>query len=743
MYSVLYVDDEEDLLGIARLYLEDDHDLHVDTISSAVLALEKLTATRYDVIVSDYMMPAMNGIDFLMEIRRRYGDLPYILFTGRGREEIVIEAINNGADFYLQKGGDPEAQFAELAHKIKKSAELKRDKDAIKESEQRLADIINFLPDATFAIDTSGTVIAWNKAIEEMTNTPSSAMLGRKDHEYAIPFHAERRPILIDLILRPREEIEKEYLILQRENDTITAVTSLPRPQGKQVFLLGKASLLYNRDGTVTGAIESIRDISEAKLAEKALKESEELHRILFLASPDGIAVTDTSGIVTHASPRALGLFGMVSAHEAIGTNVIDWIADEDKERARSALATLIDGSGISIGQEYLAKRKDNSVFPAAINTAIMTGSDGKTTGIVAVVRDITLRKESERAIQESEEKFRTLIEQSLDGIIIMDFSGLLLYANPRIGEIIEFDHYRDLVGKCNVFDFVLPEYQEQARRDLAGAQAGTDNNIVSYRITTFTRKEIWIECIGRKITFEGKPALLLSLRDVTSRKLIEDALKKAHAKLSILSSITRHDIVNELLALDAYTSFLGKKTADNPEAVELLARIRKVSRRIGDQIRFTKDYQDLGMNEPVWQDISAIARMAAHDILGEDTVLDIGTGDCEVFADPMLMLVFYNLFDNAMRHGDTVNRIAVTFTDTGTGGIIVIADNGVGVPEDLKDRIFEKGVGKNTGFGLFLAREILAITGLGIKETGLPGKGARFEISMPPGRWRRKPDPA
>jgi len=740
MYSVLYVDDEADLLEIGKIYLEEDPDLHVDTITSAHLALEKLGSTHYDVIVSDYQMPGMNGIDFLKEVRSRSGDIPFILFTGKGREEIVIEAINNGADFYLQKGGDPEAQFAELAHKIKKSAELKADKDAIQESEQRLANIINFLPDATFAIDTNGMVIAWNRAIEEMTGVPSSAMLGKTDHEYAIPFYGTRRPILIDLILQPREEIEKNYSIIKKEGDVLIAETALPHPKGKMVFLLGKASLLYNREGAVTGAIESIRDISETKLAEKALRESEELHRSLFLASPDGIAVADTSGTITHASPRALEIFGRVSLSDAIGTNILDWISSEDKEKAMHALSVLVGGEGTSRGLEYHAKRKDGSVFPAAINTSPMKSSDGTVVGIVTIIRDITGHKKAEKALLESEEKFRTLIEQSLDGIIIVDFSGLLLFANPRIGEIIEFDHYTDLVGKSNVLDFITPEFREQAQKDFAKVQAGIDNFLVSYRITTFAQREIWIECIGRKIVFGEKDAMLLSLRDITSRKLIEDALRKANEKLNILSSITRHDIVNELLALDAYSTFLGKKIEGNHEALELLARIRKVSQRIGEQIRFTKDYQDMGVNEPVWQNIETIAKMAAYDNLPEGITLTIRHGDYEVFADPMLMLVFFNLFDNAKRHGETVSNITISFTENGTDGTLIIEDDGVGVPEDLKSRIFEKGVGKNTGFGLFLAREILAITGLGITETGGPGTGARFGISVPPGRWRRVP---
>jgi signal transduction histidine kinase len=287
------------------------------------------------------------------------------------------------------------------------------------------------------------------------------------------------------------------------------------------------------------------------------------------------------------------------------------------------------------------------------------------------------------------------------------------------------------------VFDFILPEYHEQAQKDFTAVRDGHDNYPVTYRINTFTGRELWIECIGTTIMFGGKPALLISLRDITSRKIVDDALRKANQKLNILSSITRHDIVNELLSLDAYSSFLRKKLGDNTEALELLSRIQRVSRKIGDQIRFTKEYQDLGVNDPVWQNVATIAKMAAYDTIPDGMTLDIGTGSLEIFADPMLMLVFYNLFENARRHGEKVTRLSVSFFESSGYGILIIEDDGVGIPRELKSKIFEKGVGKNTGFGLFLAREILQITGLVIGETGSPGTGARFEIQVPAGRWR------
>ena len=206
-----------------------------------------------DAVVSDFQMPGMDGIEFLKAVRSKFGSIPFILFTGRGREEVVIEAINNGTDFYIQKGGDPRAQFAELAHQIRQAVARRTAERSRIESEKRLSDIINFLPDATFAIDRAGTVIAWNRAIEEMTGVAAQVMLGKGNYEYAVPFYGERRPILIDLIFSSPEEIQAHYSQIVQDGTMLAAETALPRVHGEIRTLWGKASPLYDKNGQIAG----------------------------------------------------------------------------------------------------------------------------------------------------------------------------------------------------------------------------------------------------------------------------------------------------------------------------------------------------------------------------------------------------------------------------------------------------------------------------------------------------------
>ncbi len=199
------------------------------------------------------------------------------------------------------------------------------------------------------------------------------------------------------------------------------------------------------------------------------------------------------------------------------------------------------------------------------------------------------------------------------------------------------------------------------------------------------------------------------------------------------MSSITRHDIRNQLTALSGSLD-LARKTVKEPEGVVHINRAYKAADTILRQIEFTKEYEDLGVRSPTWQRVSAIIRSAALQLASDTIAFEIPEDHLEIYADPLLVKVFYNLFDNAREHGGAVTRISISYHPAGTGLTIIVADNGIGIPLEDKTHIFERGFGKNTGLGLFFSREVLSITGISISETGVPGKGARFEIAVPEG---------
>ncbi|MGA2162347.1 MAG: PAS domain S-box protein [Methanoregula sp.] len=750
MISVLYVDDEPDLLEIGRIFLEQSGEFSVGTSTSAQEALSSLSILSYDAIISDYQMPGMDGIAFLKAVRERYGDIPFILFTGRGREEVVIDAINNGADFYVQKGGDPQAQFADLAHMIRQAVKMQRVKMSLAEQEQRLHDLQNS-NDMIQSVAPDGHFLFVNKKWQDT--------LGYDEHEL-------KNLTIFDIIHEESQEHCKEVFpkVIAGENVGIIDVIFKTR-NGKKVFAEGIANCKIT-DGQPLYTRGIFKDVTDRKNAENALRESEEKFRTLVEYTLDGILILDPMGKILFANQAAGRLIGAENYREMIGIkNVLEFIAPEsqgDAVRDFSQVAQGIDG--------YLSRYKvitttDHERWVESIGKSIRFGD---APAILVSLRDITDRQTAEdelikknedlhaayeelnateeelrqnydelssheRALRASEEKFRALVEHSLDGILITDFTGKILFANRSAGLVVDIEDYLAVIGKRNVMEFVAPESQAEVLRDFSKVAQGIDAYLVHYKLITETKREIWVECIGKKIEFGNSTAMLVSLRDVTERKRAEYALRLANRQLNLLTGITRHDILNKISVILGFIKIAETKSND-PVSVEYLRRIKSATTAIRSQIEFTRVYQDLGTNQPQWIGLDTI--MPRSHIPATIT-LNADVQGIEVFADPMLEKVFFNLFDNSIRHGERVTEIRVASHHLGEDLVIVWEDNGTGIAADEKERIFERGFGKNTGFGLFIVREILSLTGITITETGEPGTGARFEIWVPEGVYR------
>jgi PAS domain S-box-containing protein len=239
-------------------------------------------------------------------------------------------------------------------------------------------------------------------------------------------------------------------------------------------------------------------------------------------------------------------------------------------------------------------------------------------------------------------------------------------------------------------------------------------------------------------------------LHDITEQKQLEweiefhskeiehvaDALAEANKKLNILSSVTRHDILNKLTILTGYLE-IEKEITKDPILLSYFRKQEDAAEAIRHQIQFTKFYQDIGVQAPEWFNIEGVARGEAAHLPLKGINLTISLSGITIIADPLIPKVFYNLMENSVRHGVSVTTIRISAMDAGGQLTILYEDNGAGIPGTDKELVFQRGFGKNTGFGLFLVREILAITGITIAETGKEGEGARFEIRVPKEKYR------
>lgn len=362
----------------------------------------------------------------------------------------------------------------------------------------------------------------------------------------------------------------------------------------------------------------------------------------------------------------------------------------------------------------------------------------GDTEGCLVILHDVTDLKNAEKAFRESEGKYRSIIEDMQDLFYRTDRSGKITMLSPSAAKIAGYDSIDELIGQDVTSVYADPRERERlldAMSETGAVDAypldlrtrdGTIRNVT-------TSSHFYRDTRGNVLGVEGV------IHDMTDQRNAENAFRMANKKLNLLSSITRHDIRNQLMALMAFLE-LSQESLDNPEELaEFLKKSQKIAETIARQIMFTKEYEDLGVKEPSWQNVSAGVQNAAVGLPVRNIRIRNDTAGLEIFADPLIEKVFYNLIDNALRYGGgKMTAIRVHPEPSGKSLERVFEDDGEGIPDADKEAIFEKGVGKNTGLGLYLSREILSITGIVIAEKGTPGTGARFVIIVPEGGFRQ-----
>jgi PAS domain S-box-containing protein len=781
MISLLCVDDEPNLLMLQKLFLERKGGFMVETAISASNALNLLKIKKFDAIVSDYQMPEMNGIEFLKQVRNNFGEIPFILFTGRGREEVVIEAINNGANFYIQKGGDPESQFVELIHHIEQAVHRQRIEERTKCLEKREADIINFLPDLTFAIDIKGKVIAWSKSIEKVTGINAQQILGKNNYEYSIPFYHKRRPVLIDLVLKPDPVYEAKYKHLLRRDDVLMTEIWCPHlDNGKGMHFWVMAAPLYDTDGNLSGAIESLRDITNRKKNEEVIRKSEAQYRAVFEYTDAATLILEKDTTISLANQAYADLSGFPLEEIINKKKWTEFVALDDLERM----------------QEYHRLRRMNGGLAPESYEFKFIGKNGKKKHVlahigmiqnssqsVASLLDISFRKQYETDLQQKNDALEAAYSQLAaqeEALIIqineLNEHKLIIQKTSReMEEIIDFlpdatfainaNHEvtawnkameqlmginrSEILGKTDysclnrlyglerpsLIDFALTNKRD-ARNFYPTVKEEGDMLIVD-SIVAYPRGKktiLWLKARPFYDNHGNITGAIETIRDVTDYWLLQESLETANQKLNLLYSVTRHDIKNKITSVLGLLAIIKDEIKD-PEPIRYLNMAHNLIKAIDEEIDFTKLYQNLGVDLTAWQDLGKIiSRCHCKNIEIITNVENI-----EILADPMLYKVFLNLLDNTHRHSETATKIHLSKKMDGNHLKLIWEDNGVGIPDDQKEKIFLKGYGKNSGFGLYLVREILGITGMTIKETGKEGEGARFEIMVPERVFRLK----
>jgi len=479
---------------------------------------------------------------------------------------------------------------------------------------------------------------------------------------------------------------------------------------------------------------------------EHLLKESEEKFHLLYQNSMDAILLTSPDGSIQAANPATCAMFQQTE--EDIIRNGRTGLVDTTDPRLPVALAECTRDGRFKGELTFL--RKDGTRFFGEVSSNLFTDRNGQTRSSM-IIRDITDRKRAEEALQKSEERYHNVVEDQTEYICRFLPDGTHIFVNNAYCRY--FDKKREDIIGHRFRPVIHPEDREIVARHLASITPEHPVMDIDHRIIMTDGSIRWQRWNDRAIFDpDGRVIEYQSVgRDITVQKELEKelvyhtqelrqfsiSLTAANRNLNLLSSITRHDITNQLTVLVGHLRILEKKQPDTSFS-EHFNKINTSAQRISAMLRFTKEYEKIGVNAPIWQECLTIVDIAAIQApLGKIMVKNELPAGAEVYADPLVVKVFYNLMDNAIRYGGKITTIRFSVEGRDGDHIVVCEDDGMGVPAEEKEKIFERGFGKNTGLGLTLSKEILSITGITIRENGEPGRGARFEMTVPKGAWR------
>ena len=367
--------------------------------------------------------------------------------------------------------------------------------------------------------------------------------------------------------------------------------------------------------------------------------------------------------------------------------------------------------------------------------TPSMPDSDDQIAAILQTIRDVLAKGSANPAKLHINDQNRQILEALLSDLALLDSFSFHL-SNGNLSP--EFRMRGKMAGNLKALQanmrHITWQAQQVAKGDFTqrisflGDFSVVFNSMVERLECAQTERKVYEQILGNKnqeLTDE-----------IEERKRALDVLFQTNNKLNMLNNITRHDILNQLMGLRTYLE-LSKMDVIDPVFLNYIQKEEQAAEAIQLMIEFTRDYQDIGGHVPKWHILSDTISSAISQLKPPNVEINVAVDRAEVFADPLLEKVFYNLMENSLRHGEHVTRMDFSVKESENGLILTYADNGVGVTAEDKKKLFVKGFGKHTGLGLFLSKEILSITGITITEKGKSGKGARFKITVPNGAWR------
>jgi PAS domain S-box-containing protein len=522
---ILHVDDDPSILELSKQILMDMGNFEIDHACCVDEAFKKLEQQTYDVIVSDYEMPQKDGLMFLWELRKGKNGIPFVLFTGKGREEVAIKALNLGADGYTNKQGDPETVYGELSHLIKIIVNHNNSEKELWESDIRFAKLASQIPGMLFQFmkRPNGTYCV------PFTSDSIRGIFGCSPQDVREDFTPIAKVIVpedLDKVIRSIEYSAEHLATWQCEYRV-----QLP---GKPIhWLWGQSIPERTSDGSILWNGYNA-DITERKKTEELLNKNQDQLEAIILNAPIGIATSDSNKCFLSANEVFCTIVGF-SEDELRSLTFKDITHPEDSKESIARIEELSSGCISFFSQEKRYIRKDGKVINGKVTVSAIRDKEGKPTLFIAELEDITERKQVEKALAESEAKFRRAFATAPDGFYVSTLKeGKLVEINERFMEIFGYTR-QEIIGKTSQ---QLGLWVNPSDREKMLTQLKSEGEVRNLEVQLI-RKNGQVFPAQFSVSFlqaHEQPLLVGVIRDVSSYKQAEEALKESEARYRSLA---------------------------------------------------------------------------------------------------------------------------------------------------------------------------------------------------------------
>ena len=729
----------EDSPGDARLIQEVlseapsvPHELEcVDRLSKG---LERLAVGDIDLLLLDLGLPDSQGLDTVSKVCAQAPAVPIVVLTGLYDETLGIEALRLGAQDYLLKA---DAQSKELWRVMRYAEERKRAEMALKDSEKKYHDLLDNANDLIQFVRADTSI--------QFVNNKWLETLGYSEEEV--------KNLKVTDIL-PENQIARIMEVLKgvANGGTVTNIeTTFISKHGKEISVEGNESGLF-QDGEFIGAIGIFRDITERKRAEDALRESEEKYRTVLEEMEDSYFEVDLGGHITFVNDSTCRNLRF-SREELIGNSYKAFSAEKAFDTVYKAFNHVYRTGKPVKDLSWELVRADGSTAYGEATVLPLRNDAGQIIGFRGIGRDITERKRAEEALQQSEERYREVVENAIEAIMVAQ-DGMIKFANTKAVEMTGYS-IEELTSMPPT-ELIHPDDREAA----IGFHyvRATREEIPRYHAFRLIDKEgniKWVERSASTITWEGRPALLIFDTDITERKLAEGKMfeyEELNKLKSNLLSTVSHELRTPLSTIKGYSTMLidYDRRLRRDEKRDYLEAIDKATDRLTDLVDHLLDMSRLDAGllklDKVATNITNLLQTAVAEAKvrtpGCKIVLSLPEAVLTLDADARrIRQVVDNLIDNAIKYSEEGTTVTVEARNQNSEMVFSVTDQGRGIPREEHEAVFDRMYRLEQrlahdpggmGLGLALCKALVEGHGGRIWVQSQVGKGSKFSFTLP-----------